>query len=197
MRVKTSTAPVVLIVGVLAFIITWLWLLPAVRLQMSDLETKKLQRAELQQRVDDLNALVSVLALEPGSIGALPISYEQLQTSLPDARQTEDLYAMIDKVVADLGLTSETTISVNQPSESDAVTGVVVASPIQIVTKTSYDGAKQLLDRLTVTLRPLSIGGIAMAPTESGAVSLTINGFAYTRSDGTAADATDTTSTTE
>lgn len=188
MKIRTSTAPVVCVVGLVALAVTWLWILPAVRTQMSDLEGKKIERQALQQRVDDLNKLVSALALPAGTTGALPISVDNLERSLPADRLTEDLYAMIDKVVSELGLTNETTIGITQPSTTEdpaaevtATATAVEAAPLQITTRTSYDGAKQLLDRLTTTLRPLSISSISMAPTDTGAISLTINGTAYTR----------------
>jgi hypothetical protein len=169
---------------------------------MADLEARQIERQALQQRVDDLNSLVSALALPVGTAGALPISIDDLERSLPEARLTEDLYAMIEKITNDLGITNETNIGITQAAEPTvdqtiAETAVapttVVSSPVQITTRTSYDGAKQLLDRLTTTLRPLSISSVSMAPTDTGAIAVTINGTAYTRT--AAAIATNTITT--
>ena len=179
MRTKLTTAPVVAAVGVLAFALTWLWLLPSTRAQISQLQGLKIERTNLEQRVNNLNDLTSALAKPVGTAGALPVSVDDLERSLPDQRLTEDLYAMIEKIIGDLGILNDTAIGISQPSSED--TSAVLAMPVQIVTKTSYDGAKQLLDRLTTTLRPLSINSVSMAPTDTGAISVTVNATAYTR----------------
>lgn len=179
MKVRTSSASIIASVGLVVFIVAWVWLLPATRGQMSDLAGLKQQRAALEQRVSDLNALTTALAKPVGTTGALPVSVDDLERSLPDQRLTEDLYAMVEKIIGDLGLLNETSIGIAAPSGDDTAT--VQEMPVQIVTKTSYDGAKQLLDRLTTTLRPLSINSVSMAPTDTGAISVTINATAYTR----------------
>lgn len=169
-----------LLIGLFGLIVSWLWLVPSVRTQMSNLAGRRVERQQLEERIDRLNELVAALGLTPGTAGALPVSLADLERSLPPTRQLEDLYAMIEKIAQDLGMAADTSIRVDLPSAED--TSIVAATPVQIVALTSYDAGKQLLDRLTTTLRPLSIDSVTMAPTETGAVSVTVQATAYTRS---------------
>lgn len=195
MKPRGNSGSALFVIGLVLLLVSWFWLMPTVRAKMSDLEAKKSDRAALETRVEELNQLVSALALTPGEAGALPISYDDLQQSLPPARLVEDLYAMIEKVANDLGMGSDVTINVGgdaaeattAAAATDADTTAVASStlielPVQISAKTSYDGAKQLLDRLTVTIRPLAVNTVSLAPQEDGSIGVTIGATAYTRS---------------
>lgn len=186
---QRSSGTALLVVGLILMLASWFWLMPSVRAKMSDLEAKKIEREALQTRVEELNNLVSALALSPGEAGALPISYDDLQESLPPARLLEDLYAMIEKIMVDLGMGQDSSVTVGEAAtdstdstEAAAASPTIIQLPVQISAKTSYDGAKQLLDRLTVTLRPLAVNAVSIAPQTDGAIGVTVTATAYTRS---------------
>ncbi len=174
-------------------VLSWVLVVPAVRAKAADLAAQRTYRTALEQRKADLESLVTAFALPVGTTGALPISDADLLRSLPEQRLPEDLYAMIEKIGLDLGIADDFSVTVSEPEENltdatvDAAAPVVASAiaeaPVQIVTKASYDAAKQLLDRLTTTLRPIKINAVSLAPTDTGAIAITVRATAYTRAE--------------
>lgn len=170
--------------GVVCLLLTWFWLVPTVRTQSAELGGRQQEKAALSERVQQLEAIRTVLAQDPGTTGALPLSYEDIIRSLPEDRLYEDLYAMIEQTINEAGLATDSTIGINKVADTEGA--AVAATPVALTLRGSYEQIKQILDRLTVTLRPLSLNTVVMAPDETGAITTTITATAYTRGQATA-----------
>lgn len=180
---------VVMVLLVLGLIAVGVWLIPAIRTAATDLATRKAEVAAYQEQVDALKK-ASIKLESAGEAGGIPITEANLKKAIPEHRDYEDLYAMIENMAQISGVNAPISISIT--SAADSTAAAVTETPISVTASGSYGAVKDFIKNMQTSLRPLALKSVDLAPNEDGSVTVSISASTYTREMNTATTTTTT-----